>query len=240
MANPNVIQTSNNALNFMNELQGQQNTAFQGNQNALNAVSQAWAPVMQSGQIPYGYSPGLDSLLRSNIIQQGATATTNAENAAQLQERQASGGAMGPTGASQAINAEIGAQGQQSTAQALAQEREAGYNQGVQNLQSGTQAELGVASGENETGLAGASTGAGNLALNSATAQWQENQSTGPLATIGKVLGDVSGGIGAVTGLSNVAALFNPNGGSSGGYNVNPTTSVSAAGFNPTTGVFGT
>ena len=135
------------ALNFMNQLQGEQTAAFTGNQAALTSLSNAWAPVLQTGQVPYGYSTGLDSLLKSNIINQGATATANAENAAQLQERQMSGGAPGaaPQGAQEAINAEIEAKGQQAAASNLAQEKIAGYEQGLKNLTGATQAELGIA-----------------------------------------------------------------------------------------------
>ena len=182
-------QASLSALNFMSTLQQQQATAFAGNQGALNTLSSAWAPVAATGAIPYGYSPQLDSILKSNIINQGAQATTNAENAAQLQERQQSGGAPGaaPAGAAQAINAEIGAKGQQSTAQNLANEQVAGYQQGEQNLTGLTSAELGIASGENDTGLAGASTGAGALGLSAASESWKQGQTSSP----GAILGDI-------------------------------------------------
>jgi hypothetical protein len=216
LANPGVIQAENSALNFMSELNGQQMQAFAGNQAALSSLSSAWAPVLATGQVPYGYSPGLDSMLKSNIINQGAQATTNAQNAAELQQRQASGGAPGaaPQGAQEAINAEIQAKGQQATAQNLTNEQIAGYQQGEKNLQGATQAELGIASGENETGLAGATTGAGGLGLNAAQAQWQENQTTSPM----NILGDVTKGItdiaGGVTGIGNIGAMFKPSGGS--------------------------
>ena len=218
MANAFLQPTAQSALNFMSELQGQQTAAFSGNQAALSSLSSAWAPVLQTGAVPYGYSPGLDSMLKSNIINQGAQATTNAQNAAQLQERQASGGAPGaaPAGAQEAVNAEIQARGQQSTATNLGNEEIAGYQQGLSNLQGATGAELGIASGENETGLAGASTGAGGLGVNAAEAEWQENQTSSPAA----ILGDIGTGLKDVTALGNVAAMFNPNsssGGSGGG-----------------------
>lgn len=178
-----------NALSFMSQLQGEQTAAFGQNQAALQAISSAWAPVLSTGAIPYGFSAGLDSLLKSNIINQGAQATTNAENASLLRQRQESGGAPGaaPQGSQEAINAEIEAKGQQSTASNLAQEQIAGYEQGVKNLEGATSAELGIASGANETGLAGATTGAGSLGLNAATAQWQQNQTSSPAAILGDI-----------------------------------------------------
>jgi hypothetical protein len=191
MANSSVIQASQSGLNFMNTLQSQQSTAFAGNQAALTSLSNAWAPVLSTGAVPYGYSAGLDSLLQTNIRNNDAQATANAENASALQEKQASGGAnVLPSGSQEAVNAEIEAKGQQTTATNLASEKEAGYQQGITNLTGATQAESAIASGENETGLASGATGAGSLGLAGAEAQWQENQGSSPAA----ILGDIDAG----------------------------------------------
>src|SRR5271156_2429585 len=169
MANPTVSTIAQSGLNFFNTLSSQQNTAFAGNQAALTSLSNAFAPVLSTGAVPYGYSAGLDSLLQTNIRNNGASATANAENASALQLKQASGGAnVLPTGSQQAVNAEIEAKGQQATATNLAGEKEAGYQQGITNLQAATGAELGIASGENETGLASGATSAGGLGLTGA------------------------------------------------------------------------
>ncbi len=136
-----------------------------------------------------GYSPGLDKLLQSQITSQGATGTANAENAAQLQQKQQSGGAnVLPQGANSAINAEIAAKGAASTNTNLTNEKIADYQQGLTNLEGATNAELGVASGENEVGLAGAATGSGALAVNAGNTEFQENQQTGsPAAILGNI-----------------------------------------------------
>lgn len=191
MANQVVSNTATSASQFFDTLQAQQQQAFQGNQGALQTLSQAWAPVAATGAIPYGYSAGLDSILQSNIISQGASDTANAISAAQLRAKQASGGAnVLPTGAEEQIESMITAKGNQSTAQNLAQEKEAGYEQGEKNLTGLTQSELGIASAENETGLGEAATSAGTLGLNAGEAQWKENQSHGLLSS---VLGGLSG-----------------------------------------------
>jgi hypothetical protein len=184
-------------------------TAFAGNQAALGAVTSAWKPILDGGSIPYGYSPELDSLLRSNIINQGSAATTNSENAAQLRATQQSGGNNPlPTGAQAQVDADIQASGNASTNQALAQEKEAGYEQGISNLDGATNAELGVASGENETGLASSAIGSGSLALNAGQTQFQENLETSPLAITGQILGDIGGAVGDATGIGNIASMF--------------------------------
>jgi hypothetical protein len=175
----------------MSQLQQQQQTAFAGNQAALGALSTAWSPVLSSGMVPYGYSPGLDSMLKSNIVNQGATDTTNSENASRLQQLQKSGGAPGAVapGSQAAIDAEIETKGQQGTAANLTNEKIAGYDQGLKNLEGGTTAELGIANAENETGLAGASTSAGNLGVDTAAESWKQGQTSSP----GAILGDITG-----------------------------------------------
>jgi hypothetical protein len=184
MANAVVKSIANEGLDFFNELQSQQQTFWGENQQALTALSKAWAPVLSSGIVPYGYSPGLDSLLQSNVIQTAGQATTNAENAAALQQKQATGGAdVAPTGANEAINAEILAKGQQSEASGLQQEKIAGYQQGLANLEGATNAEQGIIEATNPEKAAEAATGTGNLAETAGNAEFEENQQTGPLAT---------------------------------------------------------
>jgi hypothetical protein len=209
MSQTGISETKQSALNFMNTLQSQQNTAFQGNQAALDAVSGAWTNILNGGAIPAGYSAGLDQMLQSNIRNNAATSTANAVDAAELQQRQASGGAPGaaPAGADQAIRTQIADAGQASENANLTAEKTADYQQGVANLEGATQGELGVATGENEVGLAGAATGSGQLGLSAAQAQWQENQTSSPAA----ILGDIGTGVGDLAGVASDAAMFNPN-----------------------------
>lgn len=183
MSNATVNATASEGLQFYNTLMQQQQQAFGENQAALNAVTKAWAPVLTSGQVPYGYSPQLDSLLQANAINTGTQAESNATNAAALQEKQASGGAnVGPTGSDEAINAQILATGQQKIAQGLQNEKIAGYEQGTSNLEGGTKAELGVADAANASGTANAATGAGKAAEEAGAEEFKENQETGGLA----------------------------------------------------------
>jgi hypothetical protein len=212
MSNPIVKSTANSANAFFDSLQGEQGAAFAGNQAALNALQSAWSPILAGGSIPAGYSPGLDAMLQSQIRSQGAQATSNATNAAELRQQQQSGGAdVLPTGANAAVDAQIQAQGQQSTAAGLENEKIADYQQGVANLEGATKAELGIASGEDETGLANAATGAGGLGLNAAEAEWKENQAS----SVGAILGDIGAGIGDATGIAGLASGFMPTGGGS-------------------------
>jgi len=210
MANPTVIDVAQQAPQFFDTLQAQQQQAFQGNQAALNAVSQAWAPVLQTGAVPYGFSAGLDNLLQSNVISTGTTAEVNAANAAALQQRQLAGGAPGaaPAGAQAQINADIAATGQQQIAKGLQAEKIAGYQQGVTNLEAGTRAELGIAGAEEAPQLGQAATGAGGLALSAGEAQFNENQISSPMNIAKGVIGDVTSAAGAITGIGDVGSMF--------------------------------
>ncbi|MBZ5695981.1 MAG: hypothetical protein LAN36_11560 [Acidobacteriia bacterium] len=190
MANPTVEAVARQALQYFDTLQAQQQQAFGGQQAALNAVREAWAPVLKSGVIPYGYSAALDSLLQAHVQDTGAQATTNAVNAEALREKQVAGGAnVMPSGASAQINAEIQARGQQAIAQGLQEEKLAGYDQGVKNLEGATQAELGIAGEENPTGLAGAAVSSGDLAERAGAEQFKENQQD---SMFNKVMGGIS------------------------------------------------
>jgi hypothetical protein len=199
MANSNVAATSTSALNFMSTLQAQQNTAFQGNQTALNAVQGAWGNILAGGAIPPGYSAGLDSMLQTNIRNNAATGDVNAKNAAALEAKQAGGGALAPAGETAAVNAQIDAGSNASLNSNLTAEKTADYQQGVTNLEAGSQAELGVAGAESDVGLAGASTGSGALSSSAGQAQWQENQTSSPAAILGDI-GSAAGDAGAIFG----------------------------------------
>lgn len=192
MANPTVINVAQQAPQFWDTLMSQQQQAFGGNQAALQAIQSAWQPVLSTGAVPYGYSKGLDQLLQSQITQTGAASTANAQAAEALKEKQEAGGAnILPTGASAQIRSNIASQGAKSTAQALAGEKQAGFEQGLKNLTGATQTELGIAGEENAPQLAEAGTGLGALGLSAGQAQWQENQVTSPLNLTADILKDV-------------------------------------------------
>lgn len=200
MANAIVKDVADQSNEFFNQLQSQQQTMFGENQTALDTLSKAWAPVLATGTVPYGYSAGLDSMLQANVIQTSATATANAENAEALQQKQQSGGAnVGPTGSNEAINAEILARGQQAEGTGLQEEKIAGYKQGLANLEGGTQAENDIIEGTNPEKAAEAATGAGSLAETAGAEEFKENQETGPLAIASSITGDfgnVASGVG--------------------------------------------
>lgn len=186
---------------FMQTLQSEQQTQFANEQLAQQQVQKAWAPIVAGGAYQYGFSTAEDAQLQKNIEERGAQATENTENAALLREQQASGGAnAGPAGATEALNAQIAATGAQSTATALGQEKELGYQTGRENFLAATEGETKVAELANPTGYAGEATGAAGA----------ENQAQNIVDTANansltsKLLGGIAGGI------ANIPKAFAP------------------------------
>lgn len=209
MANPVVKAIAAQGLQFYDTLVGQQKLAFGENQDALNLLSKAWAPVLTSGAVPYGFSPQLDQLLQANVMDTGAQAEKNAIDATALRQQQETGGAnVMPTGAQEQINASILATGQQKIAEGLQKEKLAGYAQGLENLEGGTKAELGIADATNPTRAGEAAVAAGNMAEKAGSDQFQENLATGPMAIASGVIGDISKGASAIESIGNVGSMF--------------------------------
>ena len=157
---------------------------------------------MAGGAYQYGFSTAEDQQLQSNIVNQGAEATQNTENAALLREQQQSGGAStAPTGAQDAINAQVAATGAQSTATNLANEKLAGYEQGSKLFSEGTQAEEQVASLANPNAYASSATDA-SKAADERNKQWIRPMPTPLLLSFGWCdyadLDAVTGGRGSV------------------------------------------
>ena len=216
---------------FMASLKDEQSQQFAQEQEAQQIVQSAWAPIAKGGAYQYGFSTAEDQAQQSAIVNAGAEAVTNTENAAQLREQQQSGGAAtAPTGASEAINAQIAATGAQSTATNLGNEKLAGYEQGSKLFSEATGAEEDVAKLSDPTGYASAETGAANAAnsLNQTVDTANANSLTSKLLG-----GAITGGVGFLTGgpagaLSGFASGFtgkptpNASGGASGG-SMNPT-----------------
>jgi hypothetical protein len=183
---------------FMSNLQGEQATQFANEQQAQQQIQSAWSPIVAGGAYQYGFSTAEDQQLQQNIVNQGAQATANTENAALLREQQQTGGAQSaPTGAQAAINAQVAATGAQQTATNLANEKLAGYEQGSKLFSEATGAEESVAQLANPNAYAGAATSAGNAALDAQQVMQQANANSLGSKLLG---GAISGGVGFLTG----------------------------------------
>lgn len=183
---------------FMQSLQGEQKSQFANELNAQNQLNKAWSPILAGGPYQYGFSTAEDQALRSDIVNQGATAATNTENAALTREQQASGGASAtPTGGQQAINAQIAATGAQDTAANLAKEKLQGYEQGANLFEDASKGVSTVASLADPTGYANAA----NQSENAAATAEQDVQEANANSIGSKMLGGLfNAGLNLATG----------------------------------------
>jgi hypothetical protein len=182
---------------FMNTLQSEQSTQFQNEQVAQNQLQKAWSPIVAAGPNQYGFSTAEDQQLQGNIENAGAQATENTENAAQLRQQQATGGAGGgPAGGQAALDAQIAATGAQSTATNLAQEKEAGYQTGRANFLAATGGEEAVANLASPTSFANSATGAAGASNQAVNLVDTENANS----LLNKVVGGAVGGAAGVAG----------------------------------------
>lgn len=181
---------------FYDTMTQEQKAVFGESQGIFNMINGATSAILAKGPNQYGFTPEEDSLLRGQITAQGATATANAVNATELAARQSRGGAPAPTGSDAAIQAEAEVVGGQKTAQALSEEKLAGYQAGRDLYSQALGALTGEQSLLNPVGTAGAATGAGQGAT-SAINLADSERSTLLQSLLG---GLVQGGIGAATG----------------------------------------
>jgi len=175
---------------FMQAMQQEAQTQFPEEQAYQQALGTAGQQLMAGGPNAFGFSTGENANLVSNIENAGAQATQNTENAALLREQQASGGAQTmPTGGEAALNAQVAATGAQKTAEQLGQEREAGYQAGLEKYKLGA-AEVGEAAQlANPTGYAGAANESAGQALNAENAVQQANANSLTSKLVGAGIG---------------------------------------------------
>lgn len=182
---------------FYQQVTGQQAQAFSEQQNILQDIQSVVQPIVNAGPNAYGFTPQEDALLKSQIETQGAQATANAQNAAQLAEKQASGGAaILPTGATEQINANLNLLGEQNTANQLTSEELAGWNFGNQRYLEAENALSGNASLISPTSYTNAATGAGAGATGAINLADSERSNL-----LSSILGGVVGALGGPNSL---------------------------------------
>jgi hypothetical protein len=192
--------TSQDAMNQEFGLQAQLRNAFEaeyGNQSAIyNALTQTFRPLLAAGPNQYGFSPGEQAALSSGALQNAALSGEQAKAA--TDSAIAGGDSLGlPSGAQDALNAQINESTAQNNADVQDQIRQAGYAQGHQNFLNAASALGGVAAGENPLGYAAQSTNA-NKILEGVDVPTANSLNQNP---IGPLLGGLVGGaLDALTG----------------------------------------
>ena len=194
----------NAQTNFYNTMVDEQSETFAQQQDILSQIQAVSAPILAAGPDQYGFTPAEDQALRSSVINNSAQQTQNAVNATELQQKQASGGTpVLPTGAGEEATLQAEELGGQNTANALSQEKLAGYQQGSTNYGQALAALTGNASLLSPTSYAGATSSAGSNATG-AIKQADSERSNLLSSILGGVVGAgssfLSGGLSNIVG----------------------------------------
>lgn len=204
--------------NFYNTLLQQQQTQF-GKQDALYAaIRNVYDPIVAAGPNQYGFGGAEDKALRTQASE-GTAAQYRAAQAATSSAMAARGGGNSflPSGVEADINSRVaGGAAAQEASQQLGITK-AGYEVGRENFNNATGVEMGIASGFNPLGYAGAATSAGNSAFNMASEIQKANAAASPWGTIGGLVGGVAGAFAGNPGLGAKIGGFLGNAGSSNG-----------------------
>ena len=187
---------------------------FQNQSNITRSLQIAAMPLLQGGINQYGFSPQEDTSIRTQASDSIAQGQANAQTA--LNENLAArggGNAVYGSGAEGQLEAGLLANAANQQAQTSNQITQAGYAQGRQNFLSAAGILSNDASLINPLGFAGATTGAGSAAFNSANIVNQQNTAwQGALGgVIGGALGSFLGPIGTSLG-SQVGGAITGNG----------------------------
>lgn len=193
-AGAQLTNIGNSQQSFMNTLQSDFGTAFQGQQNILNNLSSTLTGILQGGPSQFGFSPQEAGALNTLATTGNAQQYQNAKQAAGQAAAAAGGGnTVLPSSAANQTQAGIATQAAQNQSNQLLGIKEAGYQQGNQNFNNAVSGLLNVSGQENPTGFANAATSAGNAAANTATTVQQMNNAASPWNTIGGILGGLAG-----------------------------------------------
>jgi hypothetical protein len=181
---------------FYNTLKTQQSAAFGQQQALYSAIRNVYDPIVAAGPNQYGFAGAEDKALRTQATEGTAVDYRAAEKAtSEAMAARGGGNTFLPSGAEADIHARVaGAAAGQESSEQLGITKE-GYNIGRQNFLNATGTEMGIATGYNPLGYAGAATNAGSSAFNMATEIQKANAAASPWGTIGGIIGGIAGGL---------------------------------------------
>lgn len=210
---------------FYEALKAQQSAAFGQQQALFSAIRNVYDPIIAAGPNQYGFAGAEDRALRTQATEGTAAGYRAAEKAtSEALAARGGGNTFLPSGAEADIHARVaGAAAGQESEQQLGITK-AGYDVGRQAFDKATGVEMGVATGYNPLGYAGAATGAGSSAFNMATEIQKANAAASPWGTIGGIVG---GALGSFAGNPAIGGFL----GNAGSANKGPS-SAPQPGFN--------
>lgn len=186
---------------FFKSVQAQQEKQFAGQADLLAKLQSKWQPIFDAGPNQHGYSTAqLDTL--HSIATEGTAADYQKALKATNEQIAARGGgnAVIPSGADNAVRAQIARAGAADSSNKNLQIANADYDTGRQNWLTAGSALNGTLNVYNPTGYTSAATGAGGLAnsglssaFGSETTLQNERNAASPWGAIGGIVGSVAG-----------------------------------------------
>jgi hypothetical protein len=200
---------------------------FAGQQNILNTLKGAWAPILAAGPGQYGFTPAEDAAMRSAATQGTAANYAAASRAVNANLAAKGGDAFLPSGAATQVNSQVA----QAAASQQSSENlgitQAGYAQGLSNFNNASKVMGGVADTLNPAGYLSGTNTAGSDAYTSAYENQQMANAASPWNAVSGILGGaLTAGLDAFTGgVGGSLAKGIMGGGSSPAPTISPATS---------------
>ena len=182
---------------FYQQLTNEYSTVFGEDQSILGQLTSSLQPIIQAGPNQQGFGAAENTALNTEATEGTATNYAMAKQA--LQEDQAAQGGDVPvgSGSNQEMDANLAAKAASTQSGLQTEITQANYDTGRQNYQNAVGDMEGVASEYNPAGFAGATTGAGSAAANTANTIAADSNSvwSSVLGALGGVAGKAVGNI---------------------------------------------
>src|ERR1700733_8973047 len=167
-------------LDFTNQLMSEYNTAFGQNQAILGQLTKSFEPTLAAGPNQEGFSQGEVNNLNSQAATGVGQNYNNASEALSVQQgAEGNGETFIPTGAKQQQQEQLATGASQQLSGEQSQILQSDYATGQQNYLNAANALGGVAGQLNPNAYAGAATGAGSAASQTANEVTQANNANG-------------------------------------------------------------
>jgi hypothetical protein len=192
----NQLEASQSA--FYSTLTQDYSKQFANQQNVLNSLKAAWAPVLAAGPGQYGFTAAEDTALRTEATQGTANSYQQAQKALNNQFAARSGGdTYLPSGTEAQLNSTVASNAANQISSENLGITTAGYDRGYNLFQAASNVLGGVAGQYNPTGYSSSANTAGSDAASTANQIQQADAASSPWGAIGGILG---GAAGAFTG----------------------------------------
>ena len=175
-------------------IQQSMQTMFANQQNVVQAINNAFEPILQAGPSQQGFSPQELAAQKTSVIENNAQQFANAERATQGAFASRGGGnEVLPSGVEAQVEGSLAADTAAKTAAGLTNVDIANWATGRQNFQNAAGIESGVMSSQGIGQIAGTAVQGSENAFSQQSKITEENDAASPWAMVGGILGSVAG-----------------------------------------------